>query len=147
MSGLERLPIQVTQGVSAAIVNAIGWILNGAGLSLKGFAVAYSASMTPDLENGSAITINPTNNVAFTINAPVFNGAAIAGVATLPNGSIISITIRNASGGALGVATFNAVFKLSAWTQPANGNSRTISFRWDGTNWVEMNRTTADIPN
>jgi hypothetical protein len=100
-------------------------------------AIAYSASMTPDASAGQAQTITATNATAFTINAPT----------NLVTDQLLTLTIRNTSGGALGVATFNAIFKMSAWTQPATGNSRSITFRYDGTNLIEIARTPADVPN
>lgn len=103
--------------------------------------VTYSASMTPNASAGTDFIITATNNTAFAINAPT--GTPPSGYA-----QTIRITVRNTSGGALGAATFNAVFKLgAAWTQPANGFSRTIEFRWNGTNWVEIGRTAADVAN
>lgn len=99
--------------------------------------VTYSASMTIDAATGNIFTITATNAVAFTINAPT---NATVGIP-------LRIRIRNASGGALGVATFNAVFKMPAWVQPANGFSRTVDFDFDGTNWVEAFRSAADVPN
>lgn len=100
-------------------------------------AVTYSASMTPDASLGETQQITATNNTAFTINAP-----------TSPlTGQLLTVTIRNTSGGALGAATWNAVFKMAAWTQPANGFSRSITFYYDGTNWIESDRTAVDIPN
>lgn len=99
--------------------------------------VTYSASMTIDAAIGNEFDITANDGVAFTINAP-----------TNPvDGHRITITIRNTAGGALGAATWNAVFKMAAWTQPASANSRSIDFRYDGTNWVEIGRTTADVPN
>ena len=62
-------------------------------------------------------------------------------------GQRITIRIRNTSGGALGTVTWNAVFKMAAWTSPATGNSRSIDFQFDGTNWVEVSRTPGDVPN
>lgn len=100
-------------------------------------AVSYSASITFSASDGTFYTITATNGTAFTINAPT---SALTGI-------FLTVTIRNTSGGALGVATWNAVFKMSAWTQPANANSRSITFRFDNTNWVEMSRTPADVPN
>jgi hypothetical protein len=100
--------------------------------------ITYSASMTPDLTTGAYFfDITATNNTAFTINAPT--GAA--------KNQRLAIRIRNTSGGALGAVTWNAVFKMAAWTSPATANSRTIEFEYNGTNWVEMNRNTADVPN
>jgi hypothetical protein len=112
-------------------------------LTLPG-AVDYSASITPNaaialfpgVSNGQW-TITASNGTAFTINAP-----------TNPShGQIVTLTIRNASGGALGVITWNAVFKMSAWTNPANGQSRSITFRYDKTNWVQVGQTGVDVPN
>ncbi len=99
--------------------------------------VTYSTSMTIDASTGNYFTITANNGTGFTINAP-----------TNPvTGQRIYVIIRNTSGGALGTATWNAVFKMAAWTQPANANSRTIKFVYDGTNWVEFGRTTTDVPN
>ena len=119
-------------------INAVGNIHKN-GSSLTGREViTYSASMTPNQRNGASHTITATNGTAFTINAPTNS----------VDGDIVTIIIRNTSGGALGVATFNASYKLgAAWTQPANGNSRTIQFLYNGTNWVEISRTAADVAN
>ena len=99
--------------------------------------VTYSASMTIDSSVGSYASITATNATAFTINAP-----------TNPvNGQPLTIVIRNTSGGALGAVTWNAVFKMSAWTSPATGFSRSICFFYDGTNWVQVSQTGVDVPN
>jgi hypothetical protein len=100
-------------------------------------AVTYSASMTPDASLGNRQVITAINNTAFAINAainPYLN-------------QTMTVTIRNTSGGALGVATWNAIYKMAAWTQPANANSRSIIFYYNGTNWIEIARTPADVPN
>lgn len=99
--------------------------------------VTYSASMTPDAALGDFQQITVTNGSAFTINGP----------SNPLTGQRLTIQIRNASGGAAGAATWNAAFKMTAWTQPANGFSRTIEFNCDGANWVEVDRTAADVPN
>lgn len=100
--------------------------------------LTYGATIATDVSRGaSTYVITATNGTAFTISAPS-NG--------LP-GQRIKYLIRNASGGALGAVTWNAVFKMAAWTSPANGNSRSIFFEYDGTNWVEDVRSTADVPN
>lgn len=118
-----------------------GMALVSGAVTLPLITLAYGVSITPDASAGNLFVVTATNNTAFTINAPT-NPPATAGT-----GQLLTLTIRNASGGALGVATFNAIFKLAAWTQPANAFSRSITFRWDGTNWVEVARTTVDVPN
>jgi hypothetical protein len=101
--------------------------------------ITYSASMTPDTGAGTEFYINATNGTAFTINAPTTNVV----------GQDLTIRIRNASGGALGAVTWNATYHMSAWTQPANGQSRFITFRWDPTSaiWMQVNPAGVDIPN
>lgn len=101
--------------------------------------ITYSASMAIDASTGNLFDITATNGVAFTVQSPT-NAA---------DGQKITITIRNTSGGALGALTFGAAYKASAWTQPANGFSRSITFRYDGTRtlWDEITRTTVDVPN
>ena len=98
----------------------------------------YSASMTFDVSTGNTFLVIVTNGTAFTINAP-----------TNPvSGQEITVTIRNASGGALGAITWPTNFKMAAWTNPANGYSRSITLYYDGTaNWYEKNRTTIDVAN
>lgn len=101
-------------------------------------AIAYSAAITIDASaSGSWWRITPNNGVAFTINAP-----------TNPvSGQIAWLTIRNASGGALGAVTFNAVFKTAGFVAPLNGFSASAKFRYDGANWVQLSLWTSVIPN
>jgi hypothetical protein len=99
---------------------------------------AYSTSITINAPDQDIVPIVATNGTAFTINAP--NNPT--------RGQVLTFTIKNASGGALGVLTWNAVFKMgAAWTQPANGFSRSIEFYFNGTNWIEKGRTAVDIAN
>jgi hypothetical protein len=97
----------------------------------------YSTSMTVDAFTGSRFVITATNSTAFTINAPT----------NLATSQTVTFTIKNTSGGSLGTATWNAVFKMASWTQPANGFSRSITFDYNGTNLVETSRTPTDVPN
>lgn len=91
-----------------------------------------------DVAAGTLVNINVTSTSAFTINSPTNDGA---------NGQQLTICIKNTSGGALLGVTWGSEYKLSSWTNPANGFSRSISFFYDGTNWIEYSRTTADVPN
>ena len=114
-----------------------GGILYPRTIILRRQDIPYSASMA--VENTyQAFTITATNNTAFTITSPLY---------PTYDGQTITFTIRNTSGGALGVATWGALYKLPAWTQPATGFSRSITFLCDGTNFIELSRTAADVPN
>jgi hypothetical protein len=99
--------------------------------------VDYAASIQFNAAVGSVFLVIATNGVAFTIEAPL-NG--------VPAQRIL-VVVKNSSGGALGAITWNAVFKKTAFTNPANGFSRSIEFVWDGTNWIQTALSGVDVPN
>lgn len=111
--------------------------LTGVVASYKRATVTYSASMTPDAATAATQVITVTDANAMTINAP----------SNATTGRRLTFLVRNTSGGAMGAITWNAIFKLASFTNPATANSRSITFEYDGTNWVETGRTTADVPN
>lgn len=120
-----------------------GLILNE-GLRDQFTLQAYSASIDINASLQNAVLIVPTNGVAFTINSP-FGTPNTTGSTQL-----LTVTIRNTFG-VLGAVTWSAAadgFKLgAAWTQPANGFSRSIIFRFLSGAWVEVGRTAADVAN
>ncbi len=99
----------------------------------------YGVTVTIDSSLGSTFAISANDGVAFTISNPTNPRTA--------TGQRIEIIVRNVSGGVMGAITWGTAYKLSAWTNPASANSRTIGFMYDGTNWVEVSRTPADVPN
>lgn len=101
------------------------------------FPVIYGTTVSINVSGGAEHTFTITDGVAFAIGAPT-NGIV---------GERIVIRMKNASGGAAGAVTWNAIYKMAAWTSPADTFSRSITFHYDGTNWYEVSRTTADIPN
>lgn len=132
-AGLSR----IDGGLATDAVPIANFFLTGKGLIWNIITVVYSAAMTIDASTGPVQVISANNATAFTINAP-----------TNPQtGAVLTITIRNTTAGALGVATWNAVFKMAAWVQPATATSRSIVFVYDATNWVERWRAGADVPN
>lgn len=104
--------------------------------------LTYGPSIAIDASLGNEFVVTITDNVAFAIAAPTN---------TPPTGfaQVITLTFRNASGGAHGAGTFNAVFKTPAAGFPAiaTGFSRSFQYRWNGTNWVETFRSAADVAN
>lgn len=107
------------------------------GVSVFRNTITYSASITIDCNLGNVFQTTATNGTAFTINAPTNVGDC----------QVITLSIRNNSGGALGAVTWNAAFRLAAWTSPANGNSVQITFYYnaDTGQWYETSRS-ADTP-
>ena len=99
---------------------------------------AFNVTTPIDCSAGITFLIQVTSATAFAISNPTNVEAA---------GQLLTICLKNTSGGAMGTVTWGSGYKMALWTNPANGFSRSISFFYDGTNWIEMSRTTADIPN
>jgi len=99
---------------------------------------SVNATTPIDCAAGITFLINVSSTSAFAIANPTNVEAA---------GQLLTICLKNTSGSAMGTVTWGSNYKLASWTSPANGYSRSISFFYDGTNWIEMSRTTADIPN
>lgn len=101
------------------------------------FQPSYGTTVEINLQNGSFFTIVPTNGTAYTLSAPTKGGV----------GAEACIQIKNTFG-VLGAPTFAVGYKLgAAWTNPANGFSRTICFRNLSGTYVEISRTAADVAN
>lgn len=99
--------------------------------------ITYSASMTPNARSGKYQAIRANNGVAFTINAPINPREA----------DELAITVTNVSGGALGAAAWDAAYHMSAWTNPATGFHRTITFYYEGSFWDQVAHDQVDIAN
>lgn len=123
-------------------ITASGGVVNSARITGVLTAVAYSAAPVIDASLGNDFVMTITDGNAIVVGAPTNTPAA-------GQCQDISFTIKNASGGAHGALTWNAVFKTqaTAFAAVANGFSRTVFFRWNGTNWVELVRTAADVAN
>jgi hypothetical protein len=90
-------------------------------------AVAYAATVTPLPYNGNRIGITLTG--AITINAPA-TGTAHPGL------RMTFILTQDATGGR--VTTFGSGYKVS-WTPTTTASKvNTITFQFDGTNWVQV---------
>lgn len=129
----------IARGGGGANGGAIGKIdLSGGAVTNSDVDLTYSASMTPDTSRYNGFRVPATNGVAFQVNNPTVMP---------PRGVWVWLTIRNASGGALGALTLDTGYRASAWTQPANGFSRAVGFQSNGSLLIEKFRTTVDIPN
>ena len=139
--GIGRILGRFFTGTTLQRFVPAGAVIDPLGVAATFVAPTFGAAITIDTSLGSGslwqrITANAAT--APTIGAP---STAVAGQKLL-------VTLRNASGGAMGATTWNPIYKLgAAWTNPANGFSRSIGFVFDGTNWVEFNRTAADVAN
>lgn len=103
------------------------------------------------LPYGASIAINASLGNSFVVTVTDGNAFAFAAPTNPPAtgfGQTINITIKNASGGAAGAGTWDAVFKTDGNVPAiADGNNRTFGFTWDGTNWIETYQSAADVSN
>ena len=89
----------------------------------------FSASFTPDLAAGSIITMTLTDNTTF--NAPT-NGIS---------GSELTFSLtQDGTGGR--VVTWAAAFKQNWTPNTAAGKINSITFFYDGTNWIQTSERT-----
>lgn len=100
--------------------------------------LTYSATMALDANRYRNFKVVANDSNAFTFSTPT--GGA--------QGQEISIEIK-ATAALSATDPFPAgnFFRKAAWTQPANGTGRTITFRKDGVTWREISRSSADVPN
>lgn len=97
---------------------------------------AFDALIRLDCQLNNEFIITATDTRAFTIDAPT-NAA---------HGQRITVTIRNASRGGIGSCNWNPEFKMSGWDSPGAGHGRSIEFMYNGANWLEIGRSSQDIP-
>lgn len=107
------------------------------GITARRRIVNFSPSITIDATGSEQYDITATSTAAFAINAPV--NPVID--------KTITLTIRNASGSALGQIVWDQLFKMSSWTNPANGHNRSVVFCFDGSHWLQIIQAGADVPN
>lgn len=97
--------------------------------------ITYSATMATNAALGNTFSIVATDTAGMTISNPT-NAAS---------GQTITYLLKNSSGGTMGTITWGNLFKVTAITKPANGFQRSISFLYDGTNWIETNFSGVDV--
>jgi hypothetical protein len=121
-----------------------GWhnhLVNQLGSRRDPFLVLlYDTTITMDMAKSNAFTVTSTNGAGFQINNPLH----------ATEGQLVTLTIVNSSGGALGTITWDTQFKLAGgtFTSPATGYCRTITFRAVDVGWadklVEVTRSAGD---
>jgi|SRR5438132_6147851 len=115
----------------------VGWSTFLSRIATKRIVVPYISPVAIDASLGNLFDVSVTDTNAFTIANPL----------NPMDGQRITVTIRNTTGSGLGSVVWDTLYKLASWTSPNNGTSRSIDFRYDGTNWVEVGRTPSDVPN
>lgn len=129
------LPFTMLAGTTGTRGTPAGWNLDALASSFTIAPITWGAAVAIDAALGSWWRITATSNTAYTVAAPT----------GLLTNALYVLTMRNTSGGAMGAATYNAIFHLAgAFTNPANGNSRSVLLLYDGSILVEVARSVAD---
>jgi hypothetical protein len=130
-----------TDGARGNVIESPGGIATSrgswGGITVKRRAVAFAAAITIDATGSEQFDITATSSADFTIRAPV--NPVID--------KTITITVRNAAGGALGRVVWDGIFKMSTWINPANGHNRSIILCFDGAHWQQIMQASVDVPN
>jgi hypothetical protein len=98
--------------------------------------LTYGVTVAIDATLGDLCTVTATNSTGFTISNPT----------NAVTGNWLAIQVKNTSGGVLGTITWDTLYKMASFTKPASGTHRTVTFRYNGTNWDEMN-CSPEVPN
>lgn len=131
----RRSSLQVTTNTYSVIAGYVETTAaNLAQTTAAGGAVVPDLSVTRDFE------IEVAAGAPLTIVNPVATPAPATG-------RRITFTLVNTTSGPLGDVHWGSAYKLAAWSSPAPGHSRSIEFRYNGKDWIEIARTPADVPN
>lgn len=98
------------------------------------------------LTDAASVVVNAAGGRLFQLTAGSTVGATRS-IATptappsgAPNVQDITIQVRNNTGAAM-TTSWGTGYKMAAWTDPGNGKAISISFVYDGANWIEYART------
>lgn len=130
--------VRVQGSGSGVVRNAVISRLGLARTYPKGPVTAtFSGTVAINAALGDHFTTTITNGGAHTVGAP----------SNPTSGQEITITVKSAYA-APATTGWNAVYHLAgAWVTAADGFNRSVTFRYDGSSWLEMYRTAADVAN
>lgn len=145
---------RVYAGANNFFVSNTKGIINDTASTSGMIEMTYGATVTILGEKGVAtghtvFRVDATDTAGFTLS---FVHPGISGNGYFTRGQVLSVQVRNTSGGVIpsitlgGGATYWSL-SGSAFPIPANANSRTVTFVWSGSKLVEISRTASDVPN
>jgi hypothetical protein len=147
----------ITAPYTGAQVNSLNRQINyvltdviGVNYSPNSWAASKSGTQAltrTDVAQAATITLNALAGNEFDITVSTASAIAMAAPTNPSDGQLICVAFKNTSGGAMGTVTWNAVFKTGTFTAPATGANRTLMFKYNGTNWIQVFAGTLDIPN
>lgn len=130
MAGVTRVMSLDSAGTLAdvALTTSVGGIKTKGSITRTHIPATYAATTSLDALAGNVHTITPTNSTPFTVTA----GGAVE------VGHELEVTIKNTTGGALGTVTWDpSVFKVAAYTPPADGFQTTTLHTYNGLHYKQ----------
>ena len=99
-------------------------------------ALTYGGRVPADAAAANYFSLGVTDSKPFSLENP----------SNPTPGQQLTYDIRNISGSGMGTIEWGSAFLLAGpFMSPVHRRRRTITFYYDGTNWVEMNRSAGDI--
>lgn len=98
---------------------------------------SYGPSVAIDRTLGKTFKILVTDGADFTIHNPM---PAVDGRET-------TIIVRNDGAGVMGLITWDTAYRLAPFVNPTAGRMQSVTFVFDGTDWIETSRTPVEVPN
>lgn len=155
------LTIEITAGAAVLPTwNAAYSLVNGAGPAIPNggvLSITFQYNGSNWIEKGRALTtsiVDLTDVATVTVNAAsgeyqrlsTANSRAFGSPSNSKTGQRLTLEVTNTAVIAI-TPTYNAVFKLVGGAGPtlAAGKVQSVTFRYNGTNWMEINRTAGDI--
>jgi len=152
----------IFNGVEVAVLTVVAGNTNNTFIGCKFATISDSAnsrfincSNTVDMGADVRVVLAPVGTV-YTANAKVANinylsigsgDYTIAAPTSAFDGCRLTYIVKNDGLGALGAATWNAIFRNTAWTNPASGTARTVTFVYDSATslWWQTSASDADL--
>jgi hypothetical protein len=95
------------------------------------------------LTDGATVASDPLNGDYFTLSAG--GSRTIAAPSHSYSGAVITYEILNNTAGTI-TTTWNAAFTVVSWTDPVAGARATITFAYNGTNWMQIDAVNEGAP-
>lgn len=126
------------------------FVLRQPGMRLGGGSVAGNfvdtATNLVELVAATNVAVDAISATAFRVEATSPMSVTVDEPTNPIVGRVLTFIVVNNSGGSATFAWDSKFDLAGTFTSPADGYQRTITFSFDGTEWIELMRASADIP-
>lgn len=138
--GKNNFPYPDWSGAEGNVASAAGQATAYQATNQASKTISAAGTHYPFIQDAQRWIFNVTTSDAFTVGYPANLGSARIG--PLLAGFTMTLTIKNLTAGALGAITFESAYVFaSPFVAPEPGKHRSITFMYDGANWMEVSRS------